>query len=209
MAALQTFKIGHILFRISILVGSVVLLLWISKSLVYKILMEKSNRKKSTVRDTRYDYLLQAIEFSGSLFFYVNFPTRIILESFNNATVHLNGCARRRARIFSPRKKIKFSTTVTRTNAGIIMVCCMVYSIDRHTIGFPYKRRYGVRTQYSTRSFDRAPRVYVRWGTRRCNKRVYKRPSYQNLLCWLVFRQASSTEQLDQSNLIIFHAYMV
>jgi hypothetical protein len=45
MAALQTFEIGHMLFRISILVGSVVLLLWISKSLVSKILMEKSNPK--------------------------------------------------------------------------------------------------------------------------------------------------------------------
>jgi hypothetical protein len=39
--------------------------------------------------------------------------------------------------------------------------------------------------------------------------RVYKRPSFKNLLCWLVFWQASSTEQLDQSNLIIFHAYTV
>jgi hypothetical protein len=40
--------------------------------------------------------------------------------------------------------------------------------------------------------------------------RVYKRPSFKNLLCWLFFFwQASSTEQLDQSNLIIFHAYTV
>jgi hypothetical protein len=29
------------------------------------------------------------------------------------------------------------------------------------------------------------------------------------MLLWLVFRQASSTEQLDQSILVIFHAYMV
>ena len=56
MAALQTFEMGHILFRISILVGSVVLLLWISKSLVCKILMEKSNRGK--IDGTRYEIRL-------------------------------------------------------------------------------------------------------------------------------------------------------
>ena len=33
---------------------------------------------------------------------------------------------------------------------------------------------------------------------------LYKRPSCKTLFC-----QASSTEQLDQSNLTIFHAYMV
>ena len=32
----------------------------------------------------------------------------------------------------------------------------LVYSGVRRIIGFPYKRRYGVRTQYSTRSSDRA-----------------------------------------------------
>ena len=69
------------------------------------MLMEKSNPKiNSTVRDTKYDYLHQAIEFSPITFFYTNFPTYIILESFNKATVHLNGCARIDidARIFSP-----------------------------------------------------------------------------------------------------------
>ena len=149
MAALQTFEMGHILFRISILVGSVVLLLWISKSMVCKILMEKSNRKKSTVRDTKYDYLHQAIEFSPITFFLCKFSDQNNTREFQQLkdTVHLNGCARRRARIFSPYKKIKFSTIVTRTDAGISMACCMVYSIDRRTIGFPYKRRYGLRTQ--------------------------------------------------------------
>ena len=53
-------------------------------------------------------------------------------------TVHLNGCARRRARIFSPYKKIKFSTIVTRTDDGISMACCMVYSIDRRTIALGF-----------------------------------------------------------------------
>ena len=164
MAALQTFEMGHILFRISILVGSVVLLLWISKSMVCKILMEKSNRKKSTVRDTKYDYLHQAIEFSPITFFLCKFSDQNNTREFQQLkdTVHLNGCARRRARILSPYKKIKFSTIVTRTDAGISMACCMVYSIDRRTIGFPYKRRYGLRTQYSTRSSDRPPRSSVR-----------------------------------------------
>ena len=50
----------------------------------------------------------------------------------------------------------KSSTIVTRTDVTTArMACCMVYSIVRRTIGFPYKRRYGVRTQYSTRSSDR------------------------------------------------------
>ena len=117
MAALQTFEMGHILFRISILVGSVVLLLWISKNLVCKILMEKSNRKKSTVRDTKYDYLHQAIEFSPITFFLCKFSDQNNTREFQQLkdTVHLNGCARRSARIFSPHKKFKFSTIVTRT----------------------------------------------------------------------------------------------
>jgi hypothetical protein len=105
MAALQTFEIGHILFRISILVGSVVLLLWISKNLVCKILMEKSNRKK--IDGTRYEIRLSppCYRVFPDHFFLCKFPTKIILESFNKATVHLNGCARRRARIFSPHEK--------------------------------------------------------------------------------------------------------
>ena len=111
MAALQTFEMGHILFRISILVGSVVLLQWISKSMVCKILMEKINRKKSTVRYTKYDYLHQAIDFSPITFFLCKFSDQNNTREFQQLkdTVHLNGCARRHARIFSPYKKIKFT----------------------------------------------------------------------------------------------------
>jgi hypothetical protein len=55
----------------------------------------------------------------------------------------------------------------------------MVYSVVRRTIEFPYKRRYGVRTQYSTRStdgpliergvptFDEDPLLSDRTGSRR------------------------------------------
>jgi hypothetical protein len=47
---------------------------------------------------------------------------------------------------------------------------------------------------------------HAHYGALRCVTCAY-RPVKG--VCWLVFRQASSTEQLDQSNLIIFHAHMV
>jgi hypothetical protein len=96
MAALRSFEIGHMLFKISILVGSIVSLLWISKKVwSAKFKWRKVIEKK--LDGTRYEIRFSPPGHRVSLnhfFSYASFLTRILLESFNKAIVHLNGCAR-------------------------------------------------------------------------------------------------------------------
>ena len=70
------------------------LVLWISKILVRKILMEKSNRKNSTVRDTKSDYPSCTKDhrvFPDHVFFsHTKFPTKLLLVKFYKVTVTVN-----------------------------------------------------------------------------------------------------------------------